>query len=708
MDIKTLLNPPMEDGGYGVVNDGESMAWSHHTKAERQLYRYGAEELGRRPANDLYHRRARDATSASQGSHHFRPSYHGEVIDRDGDESPYASTHKSSISRSSFSSFTSSCPSASGTSSSLYPEQDRSFPSPPLPPHARLQSSRATLSAEERHRSSVDAAGFTMTSSYMARSPPYTTSRASPSTTNLHESTYPLVAPSQSESSNSSYNRYFPSPAMTSPESTLAALVSIATADRRGVDHYKGLKWTQGRQDCGSAHVSSIKSEVQNHADSQEPQRQQSIDASGGAASLSTHSLNTRHYLEITNDAKDDPASDRAEKSGSSTPRFVALNSGQGQYLNRKTSQAESISSVSSTPPRSSRGRAKPRRKSPSATKPDRKHSEPRSANETERPALASLSPMPSSHSGGSPAGRPLEHTASTAISPGVHGPKCSYTENCTTGSPLRKVVSHIFGRNKLCTRQIPKSVWVHYCRKHYQRSRYRNPRGFALLQCDLVRKQVDRLQIWGGVTDWVIKVRKREELRLSKEKAERESGVFVRSNDKNVTVDAEDQAPSKNRKRGSTGSGESTKWLLDLTGSEKTTADVLHVLERIEKDIADTGASFPDVEILPNVGQATKTRSSGMVSPRKNTRSRIGSQSVHDPHSGAIYPDSSSGEASSDSGSENVTVNAVDGPTAQAALKRKRKHSEDVSLRRDGLPEAKDHDEQRPATKRRRSRTDL
>ena len=46
----------------------------------------------------------------------------------------------------------------------------------------------------------------------------------------------------------------------------------------------------------------------------------------------------------------------------------------------------------------------------------------------------------------------------------------CMHIDNCDTQAPYRKAISHIFGRNKLCTRSIPDFVWVHYCRKHYQR----------------------------------------------------------------------------------------------------------------------------------------------------------------------------------------------------------------------------------------------
>ena len=37
-----------------------------------------------------------------------------------------------------------------------------------------------------------------------------------------------------------------------------------------------------------------------------------------------------------------------------------------------------------------------------------------------------------------------------------------------------REVVSHIFGRNKACPRELPNDLWIYWCRKHYQRLKYR------------------------------------------------------------------------------------------------------------------------------------------------------------------------------------------------------------------------------------------
>jgi len=135
----------------------------------------------------------------------------------------------------------------------------------------------------------------------------------------------------------------------------------------------------------------------------------------------------------------------------------------------------------------------------------------------------------PSSHHPDHASPRTLNHpapdTPPTASEAENQPVVCMYIPNCDTGSQPRKAISHIFGRNKMCTRLIPQSVWVHYCRKHYQRSRYRNPKEYAKLQCDLVQQQIRRVHDWslanmkngapGIVQDWGLAVRKREQKRL-------------------------------------------------------------------------------------------------------------------------------------------------------------------------------------------------
>ena len=92
----------------------------------------------------------------------------------------------------------------------------------------------------------------------------------------------------------------------------------------------------------------------------------------------------------------------------------------------------------------------------------------------------------------------------------------CQFTANCNTGSrDYRKVISHIFGRNKKCTTQIPDSCWIIYCRKHYQRTRYRTNKAqiktYFNIQFDNLSRQLTRMERWGGVRSWTIALRKKE-----------------------------------------------------------------------------------------------------------------------------------------------------------------------------------------------------
>jgi hypothetical protein len=63
-----------------------------------------------------------------------------------------------------------------------------------------------------------------------------------------------------------------------------------------------------------------------------------------------------------------------------------------------------------------------------------------------------------------------------------------------------RKAMSHVFGRNKNCTRSIPDRVWPWFCRKHYQRGRYRNGHDYAKKQVWAVTVQVLRLEAWSNL----------------------------------------------------------------------------------------------------------------------------------------------------------------------------------------------------------------
>ncbi|KAJ9490371.1 hypothetical protein VN97_g2882 [Penicillium thymicola] len=84
-------------------------------------------------------------------------------------------------------------------------------------------------------------------------------------------------------------------------------------------------------------------------------------------------------------------------------------------------------------------------------------------------------------------------------------------------GMHYRKVVSHVFGRNKAVTKLFPLSVWVHYCRKHYQRARYRADQ-WPFTQCDLLLESLSRMENWDGVESFELILRRREQMRVGRE----------------------------------------------------------------------------------------------------------------------------------------------------------------------------------------------
>ncbi|KAI8953557.1 hypothetical protein F4801DRAFT_576448 [Xylaria longipes] len=187
-----------------------------------------------------------------------------------------------------------------------------------------------------------------------------------------------------------------------------------------------------------------------------------------------------------------------------------------------------------------------------------------------------------------------------TAISPqGDHPMKCEFMQDCNTGSTLRKTVSHVFGRNKLCTRMIPDHVWVHFCRKHYQRKRYRSIQQYALLQCRLVREQICRVHDWserervkgnkpGILQGWTLTLRKREQERrqhrdLSEEKDD-------------------DESPDCPVPEGTNGTSVPS-WLASQCREGYDTGEILKIVDRIKIELDEKKKMhFPDIEILPNL----------------------------------------------------------------------------------------------------------
>lgn len=172
---------------------------------------------------------------------------------------------------------------------------------------------------------------------------------------------------------------------------------------------------------------------------------------------------------------------------------------------------------------------------------------------------------------------------------------KCVAVPTCLADSlDHRKVVSHIFGRNKGRTRALPDNLWIYWCRKHYQRLKYRaeDTQSWHTRQLGLVRTQLQTFEDWGQVRSWDIELRK-----------------------------AEKDAIAKENKNGTTYTNYiSSCWerfLLNSLGENKSFAEVRQVLDLIERKFNETEyinrekkfKTFPGVEFLPNMAKAKEAK---------------------------------------------------------------------------------------------------
>ncbi|KAL8713789.1 MAG: hypothetical protein Q9220_002316 [cf. Caloplaca sp. 1 TL-2023] len=159
---------------------------------------------------------------------------------------------------------------------------------------------------------------------------------------------------------------------------------------------------------------------------------------------------------------------------------------------------------------------------------------------------------------------------------------------SCTLGSgDYRKVTSHIFGRNKRCTNQIPEDCWIKYCRKHYQRQKYRCPSDWFETQLLLIDGQLDKMEEWGGITSWTIAIRKKERAILDQENA------FLAQNSR-----MPDGPLCRER------------YLVPHLGTDKTFKEVRKLIDVINKECDDTHTfQLPSFELLPNIDERRHPR---------------------------------------------------------------------------------------------------
>ncbi|KAH8693895.1 hypothetical protein BGW36DRAFT_361722 [Talaromyces proteolyticus] len=185
----------------------------------------------------------------------------------------------------------------------------------------------------------------------------------------------------------------------------------------------------------------------------------------------------------------------------------------------------------------------------------------------------------------------------------------------------LRKTISHIFGRNKLCTSLIPDEGWVWWCRKHYQQQRYKRD-SWAKEQILVLKDTLDKLEAWGGIETFTIALRKRE--KDSKKVAtddeipatrRRVAGRPSKPAATTITTTAPSQT-NETPKFTKTGrricspvniASPVPQHLLQYVGEERDFAGVRALLDAIDQHIEEEWKNnnkevpFPDIEILPN-----------------------------------------------------------------------------------------------------------
>ncbi|KAJ5425820.1 hypothetical protein N7465_000890 [Penicillium sp. CMV-2018d] len=156
-------------------------------------------------------------------------------------------------------------------------------------------------------------------------------------------------------------------------------------------------------------------------------------------------------------------------------------------------------------------------------------------------------------------------------------------------GMHYRKVVSHVFGRNKAVTKLFPLSVWVHYCRKHYQRARYRADQ-WPFTQCDLLLESLSRMENWDGVESFELILRRREQMRVGRET---EGAPTTETSNQKEATPSGSQAQDQDKSSGIVPRGPGRKhptaiiapvpdWLRQHVGHGKTFREIRQIIELV------------------------------------------------------------------------------------------------------------------------------
>lgn len=217
--------------------------------------------------------------------------------------------------------------------------------------------------------------------------------------------------------------------------------------------------------------------------------------------------------------------------------------------------------------------------------------------------------------------------TGSSASGPakdiGRVNPHCeAQSTDCRTDCfTMRKIVAHIFGRNKVCTAQIPEYCWVEWCRKHYQRLRHRMlEQGWIFLQINCLRKQLGRMEEWGQVQSWTIILQHKFQEELDREDATQKPQVDegVHRNSTKTAMNFKGDYVKAHAKTSP------NRFLHLFLGKRKSFHEVYAVIDAVEKAANESQLiSFPPLQFLPLI-DATLHPPPPIARPRKQRKPKV------------------------------------------------------------------------------------
>lgn len=222
---------------------------------------------------------------------------------------------------------------------------------------------------------------------------------------------------------------------------------------------------------------------------------------------------------------------------------------------------------------------------------------------------------------------------------------RCEFAAPCRMdaspdGLHFRKVVSHVFGRNKAVTKIFPPEVWVHYCRKHYQRARYRADQ-WPFTQCDLLMESLRRMEEWNGVVDFELTLRRRERIRVA-EATNDKSGRKEVPKSENRAV----KPIRPGRKHPTAIIAPAPDWLRNCTGEHLSFDAIRNIIERIRKYMTTLRAREKEQQAqqehpFNNTGNTDKSQSSlAMRAPAKRQSQKTHPYKLRPTPSMVRFPD--------------------------------------------------------------------